>query len=86
MLNQEQKELRVAIQKLRHEMALLSYELEDLKRSCPHEIVETKYHTAECAICNKRFGWWCPESSLHYCQYTVDYDSCDFCGQPEERK
>ncbi len=31
-------------------------------------------------------GWLCPDSPTGVCQYQKDWDSCDHCGFPEERK
>jgi hypothetical protein len=42
--------------------------------------------SAECPDCGMTFGWWCPKSSDGECHYSVDFDSCDYCGMPEERK
>lgn len=30
--------------------------------------------------------WDCEGSPTKYCMYTNDWDSCIFCGQPDERK
>lgn len=42
-------------------------------------------YDASCAVCGTNFGWWCPKSPTHYCEYEFD-DWCKWCGQPEERK
>jgi hypothetical protein len=32
-------------------------------------------------------GWWCPTSPDKHCRYErKNFDQCDFCGHPEERK
>jgi hypothetical protein len=41
---------------------------------------------ARCCICNVNHGWYCPDSPDHSCHYSQSYDSCDHCGEPEERK
>jgi len=60
--------------------------------------VESKYDTYEsgiCWICGKEFGWYCPDSPKHICEYRlikdfngVEYydESCTYCHQPGERK
>lgn len=30
--------------------------------------------------------WECKGSPTNFCMYTVDWDSCIFCGEPDERK
>ena len=37
-----------------------------------------------CAICGEDFGWWCPKSPNHICEYK--YGGCIYCGEPDERK
>lgn len=44
-----------------------------------------------CTICKRCFDWWCEESPNHQCDYTqedgsFDFDSCRYCGGPDERK
>lgn len=57
-----------------------------LKARCKHVYKQTEYGAAYCAVCGDRSGWWCPDSADHLCHYSKDYDCCDFCGEPEERK
>lgn len=46
----------------------------------------------ECSIKCDKCGlrdynsWYCKQSPNHKCQYSISYDCCDFCGNPEERK
>jgi len=41
----------------------------------------------KCAICSREVGWYCPTSPSLHCEYeSGDYDQCDYCGQPDERK
>ena len=47
---------------------------------------ETGSTIAICEVCEKDFGWYCPDSSDHYCHYEEDSECCIYCGQPEERK
>lgn len=45
--------------------------------------------SAYCAICDKNFGWWCPDSPTHYCEYdptNFQGEWCKWCRNPEERK
>ena len=41
---------------------------------------------AICPVCGESFGWWCPKSPDGKCHYSKSFDSCDYCGNPEERK
>jgi len=71
--------------------------LGDLLRRCTHRIVNDR-DSAHCNVCGINFGWWCPDSDNHQCDYfhqaegeaegigTWDYDECIHCGGPEERK
>jgi hypothetical protein len=51
--------------------------------------------SGSCWICGKDFGWYCPDSPDHICDYhyngedgNVGYnpDCCKYCHQPDERK
>ena len=43
--------------------------------------------SASCAICGEDFGWWCPKSPTHYCEYDEsDTYGCKWCHEPDERK
>ena len=43
--------------------------------------------SASCAICGEDFGWWCPKSPTHYCEYDeTDTYGCKWCHEPDERK
>lgn len=53
---------------------------------CEHGQLTNVRESARCDHCGERLGWWCPNSPDHLCHYTENYDSCDYCGQPEERK
>lgn len=55
-------------------------------KECDHEIVEDDIGSAVCRKCGEYFGWYCPNSKTHLCEYTIDEDCCDHCGNPEERK
>ena len=39
-------------------------------------IIEKHHSSARCPICLKDFGWWCPKSPTHTCDYSPpgDYD------------
>lgn len=44
-------------------------------------------YNASCAICGQDFGWWCPKSPNHICEYEGHgHYGCKFCGEPDERK
>lgn len=54
---------------------------------CQHEFIENNYGGAECKLCHYLRGdWYCPDSHDHRCCYSDSHDSCDFCGEPEERQ
>lgn len=60
------------------------------KASTPHIHVWQKAPDSELALCacgDYSDDWYCPESPDHVCHYRKgDFDQCDYCGQPEERK
>lgn len=52
---------------------------------------DDKYETSACWICGKEFGWYCPDSPDHICDYggpdwELHSEYCIYCHQPEERK
>lgn len=57
--------LRVAIA----QVEALAYRL---KESCPHRIGRLR-DSAKCAICDRHFGWWCPDSPDSVCHYYPDF-------------
>jgi len=73
-----------------------------LQKACPHEIIvppnfyeklkEDQWHSASaiCKGCDTHFGWFCPNSPDHICNYKHEsgrYDGiCRYCGMPDERK
>lgn len=66
-------------------------ELNKLVAACPHELGCTDYGSAVCLHCDRRFGWWCPASPTHKCNYkqpdgTYNEDNCTYCHNPDERK
>ena len=75
---------------LNKEMNNIHAKIRVLKRECTHEIINQNDY-AVCNECGEDFGWYCPDSPNHICEYeqedgTYDEDSCRYCGQPEERK
>ncbi len=63
--------------------------------NCEHTYVpsnpesQEKYQSsgAKCSQCGHYpQHWYCPSNPYHLCSYTEDYDSCDYCHEPEERK
>jgi hypothetical protein len=80
------RELKEAIEQLRAQISELNRKLWTLEEECPHDI-QRHYNSMHCVICGEDFGWWCPNSPDHYCHYDKgNDDSCDYCGQPDERK
>ena len=56
------------------------------KAMCQHVYAQSAGESSYCVVCGNFGGWYCPENPTHVCQYSRDFDSCDFCGEPEERK
>jgi hypothetical protein len=60
------------------------------KASEPHVHVWAEAPDSGLALCacgDYSDDWYCPESADHVCHYrNGNFDQCDFCGQPEERK
>jgi hypothetical protein len=79
-------DLKEEIEDKRAKLSALQDEYNSLLRKCPHDIQPRSPGIAVCVVCQKHFGWWCPESPKHFCEYGEDPDSCIYCGQPEERK
>lgn len=54
----------------------------------PHAHIWLQHgESAKCACGRTADDWYCPKSPDHLCHYDKgDFDQCDFCGQPEERK
>ncbi len=78
-----------AITKLKGAIAILENEVTKLYNSCEHSFKPTSPSSmiAKCMECGKWLaGWYCKDSPTLECKYTTDYDSCDYCGEPEERK
>jgi len=56
----------LAAQKYIHENEAQKYKA--LREKCRHEIVQM-HDSAECSICKKSFGWYCPDSPDSVCHY-----------------
>lgn len=41
----------------------------ELKAGCDHALVEESCDSLRCAVCQKYFGWYCPESPDKTCHY-----------------
>jgi hypothetical protein len=75
-------------------MNILKYELDDtilkLKRfrdSIPDDDREIGTHPNDYNPLYFHHGDWdCKDSPTKNCMYTVDFDCCIFCGEPDERK
>lgn len=90
MLNEDQKRLKREILEAKEEMIATANDYHELLNKCEHSIVK-RNESAICEVCNKNFGWWCPDSPGHMCDYSDGSDmnfseNCLFCGQPDERK
>lgn len=58
---------------LKYKMEEAHKKYEEFKKQCPHNIIRSG-DVAVCSICEKRFGWWCPESSDSVCHYTGEFN------------
>jgi len=87
------------LRKLDDIQKMLNDIVNDFKRTCNHELevpsdfyeklAKDPFHSAtgRCKGCGESFGWFCPSSPNHICNYDkYGNDSCEFCGMPDERK
>jgi hypothetical protein len=79
------KVLQGCLKHLREAISLAGSEMSSFKRECEHHIVRDR-DSARCQICGDDFGWWCPKSPNHQCDYPEGEEQCRFCGEPDERK
>ena len=93
----EPKQRKALLEGLYAEMWPLEAQINFLKYTCQHHVAaipgdyyaEDKWRcdTAHCEGCGLDMGWYCPTSSDHCCHYdNGNFDCCDFCGMPDERK
>ena len=77
-----------AIKKLKDAIEILEHEVYKLIENCQHNWQPTSGKiSAKCTECGEWMpGWYCEDSPTKTCKYSTDYDICDICGQPEERK
>lgn len=75
-------------QKKRIDDALKAYHEALWAHKCTIEQSPKTGSFAMCPVCRKDFGWWCPKSPDNLCNYDPPghLDSCQYCGDPEERK
>ena len=78
-------ERKIRIETCKKGIAEFNNELIDLVQNCPHEIIRS-HDSAICRICDTDFGWWCPKSPDHLCEYEKGSEWCIWCGEPTERK
>lgn len=66
------------------------FELRYPDKVCEHEWYENSNGGAQCMLCESyspMSTWYCRKSPDHLCHYdNGNYDSCDYCGHPQERK
>lgn len=84
------QERKAKIEEVSKKIMELQRELSQLKKECECIIVDS-HESAVCSVCDKDYGWWCPDSTTHLCDYeqedgTYDEDNCRYCHSPEERK
>jgi 3',5'-cyclic AMP phosphodiesterase CpdA len=88
--NAKERKMMDDISKIRNEIENLERKIELILRGHPHVIsrrdLQSTDTSAICIICGENFGWWCPKSPDGFCEYSTTFDSCDWCGEPEERK
>lgn len=66
---------------------VMGWDAEHLVDDHDHVWTSTRYGGAVCSCGKYANGWYCPDSPTHLCSYdNGDMDSCDYCGEPEERK
>lgn len=82
----EQKACAKRISDLRDYIHIYQNILNELIRECKHLIVCTDFGGAYCDICGESFGWYCKESPTKYCDFSVHFIECKYCGQPRSRK
>jgi len=78
-----------AIKRLKDAIEMLQYEVSKLIDNCQHnwQPVSDSKVSAKCIECGEWMpGWYCEKAPTKTCEYSTDYDSCDYCGHPEERK
>lgn len=85
-MNKKQRHLKRKIELFQKKIQIASKILGDTIRQCKWHIVVRKGDSARCDICQMDFGWWCPKSEDHTCEYPDDSEYCKFCGEPSERK
>jgi len=88
-MNRQQKAYAKKIDLLRRYINDHQQVLRRLIRKCNHLIVKFGWsESAVCSICGKRFGWYCEKSPTKCCHYNYSSleESCNYCGQPSERK
>jgi len=85
-MNPEQKAYSKKINDLRGYIRNIQDTLNKLIRECNHLIVCTDFGGAYCDICGESFGWYCEESPTKYCDHSVHFIECKYCGEPRSRK
>jgi hypothetical protein len=85
-MNPEQGAYAKKIKYLRDYIRNVQDILNKLIKECKHRIVSTDFGGAYCIICEESFGWYCKESPTKYCDFSVHFIECKYCGQPRSRK
>ncbi len=82
-----EKSLKEQIDLARKRLDEANTEFYEIYNKCTaHDIQGTEYGAAQCKICGRHFGWFCPDSPTKHCEYSKGTEDCDFCGLPSERK
>ena len=73
--------------KLKNRLDFVIRKLNDLKSSIPDDKDKLGSHPDHYpGGYFHHSDWDCKKSPTKYCMYTVDFDSCIFCYEPDERK
>jgi hypothetical protein len=78
MLTPEQQKMKKKIIKLENIARGANRDLSELIGQCNHsnavifnnqQALDGGYASAICTVCNRNFGWYCPDSPDHVCHY-----------------
>lgn len=86
-MTEEQLNYKQNVVLIKESIRSLEREFSRLRKECKHSIVKQN-ESATCEICAELFGWYCPVSKEHYCEYDSgpSWDVCIHCHITAERK
>jgi hypothetical protein len=97
-------ERRALLDKLNAQLRPIYQAISFLEHHCPHAVApltttpeeyykddQWRSDGAHCEGCGRDFGWYCPDSPKHICDYEYEpgrfnSDDCIHCHMPDERK